>query len=87
MNILYYLIIAVSVGWIITDVMGIRASLAFNVLLSIIGAFLAGYFLTPYFNVKNIQGSFNLPTLGVTLLGTIILVVAFNLSRPSRRNW
>lgn len=87
MNIVYYLLIAVSVGWIITDVMGNRDSLAFNVLLSIVGAFLAGYFLTPYFNVRNIQGTFNLRTLGVTLLGTIVLVVIFNLSRRSRRNW
>lgn len=87
MDILYYFLIAVSLGWIITDVMDNRPSLLFNVLLSVIGAFLAGFFLTPYFNVKTIQAPFNLPTLGVTLLGTVVLVVIFNLSRRGRRNW
>jgi uncharacterized membrane protein YeaQ/YmgE (transglycosylase-associated protein family) len=87
MDIFYYFIIAVLVGWITTDVMDNRPSLLFNLLLSILGAFLAGYFLTPYFNVRTIQAPFNLPTLGVTLLGTIVLVVIFNLTRPNRRNW
>jgi len=87
MNILYYFLIAISIGWITTEVMGNRPSLIFNLLLSIVGAFLAGYFLTPYFHVRTIQGPFNLPTLGVTLLGTVVLVVIFNLSRPNRRNW
>lgn len=87
MDILYYFLIVVVIGWIITDVMGNRASLLFNLLLSIVGAFLAGYFLTPYFHVNTIQAPFNLPTLGVTLLGTIVLVVIFNLTRPNRRNW
>jgi uncharacterized membrane protein YeaQ/YmgE (transglycosylase-associated protein family) len=87
MNIIYYMFIAISVGWIITDLMDNRPGLAFNVLLSIVGAFLAGYFLTPYFHVRTIQGTFNLPTLGVTLIGTVVLVVIFNISRRSRRNW
>ncbi len=87
MDILYYFILAVAIGWITTEVMGNRASLLFNLLLSIVGAFLAGFFLTAYFNIRTIESSFNLPTLGVTLLGTIVLVVIFNLSRPNRRNW
>ena len=87
MDILYYFLLAISIGWITTEVMGNRASLLFNLLLSIVGAFLAGYFLTPYLNLRTIQAPFNLQTLGVTLLGTVVLVVIFNLSRPNRRNW
>jgi len=87
MNIVYYFILSIAIGWITTEVMGNRPSLVFNLLLSIVGAFLAGYFLCPFLNLRTIQEPFNLPTLGVTLLGTVTLVVIFNLSRPSRRNW
>lgn len=87
MDMLYYFILAIVVGWITTDVMRNRASLFFNLLLSLVGGFLAGFFLTPYFNIKTIEAPFNLKTLAVTLLGSIVLVVIFNLSRPNRSNW
>jgi uncharacterized membrane protein YeaQ/YmgE (transglycosylase-associated protein family) len=87
MDILYYFLIAIVIGWVITDLMHNRPSLLFNLLLAVLGAFLAGNFLTPYFHVRTINAPFNLPTLGVTLLGTIILVVIFNISPRGRRNW
>ena len=81
MDILYYFILAIAIGWITTEVMGTRPSLLFNMLLSIVGAFLAGYFLSPIFNVGTINDAITIPTMLVTLLGSVILLAIVRLIR------
>ena len=85
MNIIIYLIVAAVIGWIATMIMNDRSNLLINIIVAVVGAFLAGYFLTPLFHVSTInQGNFSLPALLISLLGSIILLVIVNLFRRGR---
>ncbi len=86
MNPVYYLVSAIALGWLITDFMHNRSNLYFNLLLSVIGAYLAGFFGADYLGIPTIFAPLNLPTLGVTLAGTFILVLPFNFSNSGRRD-
>ncbi len=69
MNIIIYLVAAAIVGWVASEIMHDRASLLMNILVGVVGAFLAGYFLSPIFKVGTINDAVNLPTMLVTLAG------------------
>lgn len=81
MNILIYLIVAAFIGWIATELMNDRSNLVINIVVAVIGAFLAGYLLSPVFNVGTINDAITVPTMLVTLLGSIILLAIVNLFR------
>lgn len=74
MNILIYLIIAAVIGWAATELMHDRSSLLINIVIAVLGAFLAGYLLTPIFKIGTINDAITLPTMVVTLLGSILLL-------------
>jgi len=84
MNILIYLIVAAVIGWVATELMHDRSSLLINIIVAIIGAFLAGYFLSPLFGVGTINDAITVPTMLVTLLGAIILLAIVRLFRRRR---
>jgi uncharacterized membrane protein YeaQ/YmgE (transglycosylase-associated protein family) len=48
-------------------------------------AFLAGYFLSPIFHVGTINEAITIPTMLVTLLGSVILLAIVNLFRGRGR--
>ncbi len=81
MNLLIYLIVAAFIGWIATELMNDRSNLLINIVVAVIGAFLAGYFLSPVFNVGTINDAITVPTMLVTLLGSIILLGLLRLFR------
>jgi uncharacterized membrane protein YeaQ/YmgE (transglycosylase-associated protein family) len=81
MNILIYLVVAAIIGWIASEIMRDRASILINIIVAIVGAFLAGYFLTPLFHIGTINDAINLPTMLVTLLGAIIVIGIVHLFR------
>ena len=81
MNIIIYLIVAAIIGWIATDLMHDRSNLLLNIIIAILGAFVAGYFLSPIFHVGTINQAISLPTMLVTLLGAIILLAIIRLLR------
>lgn len=85
MNILIYLIVAAVIGWIATSIMHDRGGLLINIVVAVVGAFLAGYFLTPIFHVGTINDAITVPTMLVTLLGAIILLAIVNLFRRGAR--
>ena len=84
MNIIIYLIVAAVIGWVASEIMHDRASLLINIIVAIVGAFLAGWFLTPLFHIGTINDAINIPTMLVTLLGAVILLVIVNLFRRRR---
>ena len=84
MNILIYLVAAAVIGWIATEIMHDRSNLLINIVVAIVGAFLAGYFLSPIFGVGTINQAITIPTMLVTLLGAVILLAILNLFRRSR---
>ena len=85
MNILIYLVVAAFIGWIATSLMHDNAGLLVNILVAVVGAFLAGYFLAPIFKVGTINDAITIPTMLVTLLGSIILLAIVRLFRRGSR--
>jgi uncharacterized membrane protein YeaQ/YmgE (transglycosylase-associated protein family) len=84
-NLLIYLIVAAIIGWVATELMRDRSNLLINIVVAVVGAFLAGYFLSPIFNVGTINDAITIPTMLVTLLGAVILLAIVRLFRGSRR--
>lgn len=85
MNLLIYLIVAAVIGWVAAQVMRDRSNLLINIIVAVVGAFLAGYFLSPIFHVGTINDAFTIPTMLVTLLGSVILLAILNLFRGRGR--
>jgi uncharacterized membrane protein YeaQ/YmgE (transglycosylase-associated protein family) len=81
MNILIYLIVAAIIGWVATQLMHDRSNLFLNIIVAVVGAFLAGYFLSPFFKVGTINDAITIPTMLVTLLGAVILLAIVRLIR------
>ena len=81
MNLLIYLIVAAVIGWVATELMHDRSNLLLNIVVAVVGAFLAGYFLSPIFKVGTINDAINVPTMLVTLLGAIIVIAIVHLFR------
>ncbi len=81
MNIIIYLIVAAFIGWIATEILHERSNLLVNIIIAVVGSFLAGYFLSPIFNVGTINQAITIPTMLVSLLGSIILLVIVNFLR------
>jgi uncharacterized membrane protein YeaQ/YmgE (transglycosylase-associated protein family) len=85
MNLLIYLIVAAVIGWVATQVMHDNSNLLVNIIVAVVGAFLAGYFLSPIFHVGTINDAITIPTMLVTLLGSVILLAVVNLFRGRGR--
>jgi uncharacterized membrane protein YeaQ/YmgE (transglycosylase-associated protein family) len=84
MNILIYLLAAAAIGWVATEIMHDRTNLLINIVVAVVGAFLAGYFLSPIFHVGTINDAITLPTMLVTLVGALILLVIVRAIRRRR---
>ena len=85
MNLLIYLIVAAVIGWVATEIMHDRSNLLINIIVAVVGAFLAGYFLSPIFHVGTINEAITIPTVLVTLLGSVILLAIVDLFRGRGR--
>jgi uncharacterized membrane protein YeaQ/YmgE (transglycosylase-associated protein family) len=81
MNIIIYLVVAAVIGWVASVIMKDRASILINIIVAIVGAFLAGWFISPLLHVGTINDAITFPTMMVTLLGAIILIAIVHLLR------
>jgi len=84
MNLLIYLIVAAIIGWVATELMHDRSNLLINIVVAVVGAFIAGYFLSPILKVGTINDAITIPTMLVTLLGSVILLAIVRLLRRRR---
>jgi uncharacterized membrane protein YeaQ/YmgE (transglycosylase-associated protein family) len=87
MNFIIWLIVGAIVGWVASMLMRTNSQqgLLMDIVVGIVGAFIAGYFLSPLFGVATInQRDFSLPALLVSLGGAIILLAVVNLFRRGR---
>ena len=75
LNLLIYLAVAAVIGWVASEIMHDRSNLLINIIVAVIGAFLAGYFISPLLKVGTINDAITIPTMLVTLLGAVILLV------------
>jgi uncharacterized membrane protein YeaQ/YmgE (transglycosylase-associated protein family) len=83
-NILIYLLAAAVIGWVATELMHDRQGLLINIVVAVIGAFLAGYFISPLLHVGTINDAITIPTMLVTLLGALILLIIVRAIRRRR---
>lgn len=84
MNIIIWLVIGGLIGWLASVVMKTNDSqgLILNVVVGVIGAALAGWFISPLVGVGTInQDNFSLPALIVSFIGAVILLGIVNLLR------
>ena len=83
-NFIVWLIAGAIIGWLASRLMGTagQQGLLLDIVVGVVGAFVAGWFLTPFFGISTInQNNFSLPALMVSLLGAIILLAAVRLFR------
>ena len=81
-NFVVWLIAGAIIGWVASQLMGQREGLLLNIIVGVVGAFIAGYILTPLLHIGTInQNNFSLPALLVSLLGAIVLLAALSVFR------
>lgn len=83
-NFIIWIILGGILGWIASMIMRTDAQQGtlLNIIVGIVGAFLAGMFLSPLFGVATInQNNFSIASLLVSLLGAIILLAIVNMFR------
>jgi uncharacterized membrane protein YeaQ/YmgE (transglycosylase-associated protein family) len=87
MNFIIWIIAGAVIGWIASSIMGTngRQGLLLDIVVGIVGAFLAGLVLSPLFGIGTInQNDFSLPALLVSLLGAVLLLAIVRLFRRRR---
>lgn len=83
-NFIVWIILGGILGWLASLIMRTDAQQGtfLNIVVGIVGALLAGWFLTPLFGISTInQNNFSIPSLLVSLLGAVILLGIVNLFR------
>lgn len=83
-NFIVWIILGGVLGWIASMIMGTNAQQGtlMNIVVGIVGAFLAGWMLTPLFGISTInQNNFSIAAMGVSLLGAVILLAVLSLFR------
>ena len=84
MGLIIWLIIGGIIGWLASMVMKTdgQQGIVLNVIVGIVGAMLAGWFISPLVGVGTInQDNFSLPALLVSFVGAVVLLGAVNLFR------
>jgi uncharacterized membrane protein YeaQ/YmgE (transglycosylase-associated protein family) len=86
-NFIIWIIAGAIIGWVASKIMGTsgQQGLLLDIVVGIVGALLAGWFLTPLFGVGTInQANFSFPALLVSLLGAVLLLAIIRLVRRIR---
>ena len=88
MGILIWLLVGGLVGWLASVIMKTDGSqgIVLNVVVGIVGALIAGYFISPLVGVSTInQNALNLGSILVSLVGAVILIAVVKAVRSVAR--
>lgn len=83
-NFIVWIILGGVLGWIASMIMGTNAQQGtlMNIVVGIVGAFIAGWLLTPLFGISTInQSNFSIAAMGISLLGAVILLAILSFFR------
>ena len=83
-NFIVWIVVGAIIGWVASKIMGTsgKQGLLLDIVVGIVGALLAGWFLTPLLGIGTInQANFSLPALLVSLVGAVILLAIVRLVR------
>ena len=84
MNLIIWLVVGGLIGWVASMLMRTDAQqgVILNVVVGIVGAMIGGWLLAPMFGAGTInQNDFSLASLGISLLGAVILLAIVNIFR------
>ena len=84
MNIILILVVGGVLGWVASLIMRTdgQQGIILNVVVGIVGAFIAGFFITPLIGGAPItDGAFDIRSLVASLLGAMVLLALVNLVR------
>ena len=86
MNLIIYLIAGAVVGYVASRIMHTNSQqgLLLDIVVGVVGAFLASYFISPLLGVGTINDTISIPTLLVTLLGSIVLLWLYKMVASRR---
>lgn len=88
MGIIIWLVVGGLVGWVASLIMKTDGSqgIILNVVVGIVGALIAGYFISPLVGVSTInQNALNIGSILVSLLGAVILIALVKAMRSMSR--
>ena len=79
MNLIIYLIVGAIVGYVASRIMHTNSQqgLLMDIVVGVVGAFLAGFLISPLLGIGTINDAITLPTVLVSLLGAIILLAIY----------
>ena len=83
-NLVLILIVGGVIGWLASLIMRTDAQqgIVLNIVVGIVGALLAGFLLSPLFGTGNVAaGDLSLLSIGMSLVGAVILLAIVNLFR------
>ena len=82
MGLIILLVVGGIIGWVASMIMRDNTGIILNVIVGIVGAMLAGFIVTPLIGGAPItSGVISIESIGVSLLGAIILLAIINLFR------
>lgn len=83
MNLIIYLIAGAIIGYIASRIMNTNSEQGtlLDIVVGVIGAFIAGYFISPLLGIGTINDAITIPTMLVTLLGSVVLLWIVRLVR------
>jgi uncharacterized membrane protein YeaQ/YmgE (transglycosylase-associated protein family) len=84
MNLIIWLVLGGVVGWLASLIMRTdgQQGIVLNVVVGVVGAFLAGWFISPLVGLGTInQNNFSLASVLVSLIGAVLLLAVVNLFR------
>jgi len=87
MNLLLWIFFGGILGWIASMMMGTdgQQGVLLNVVVGIVGAFIAGLLISPLLGAGTInQSDFSLPSMLISLLGAVIFLALVNAFRGRR---
>lgn len=87
MNFIIWIVVGGVIGWIASIIMKTdgQQGLFLNVIVGLIGALIGGWLISPLVGAGTINdGTFNMGSLLVSLLGAVILLAIVNLLRRGR---
>ena len=82
-NFIVWLIVGGFIGWIASMIMRTdgQQGTILNIVVGIVGAYVAGMFLSPLFGVPTINDSFSIQAMLISLVGAVILLAIINMFR------
>jgi uncharacterized membrane protein YeaQ/YmgE (transglycosylase-associated protein family) len=81
MSLIIYLVAGAVVGYVASRIMrtNSRQGLLVDIIVGVVGAFLAGQFLSPLLGVGTINDAITIPTMLVTLAGSVVMILIVKL--------